>query len=259
MKNIVSGVILSFLFGLPALSWAEENGVQDKPAEYFFYRCAGCHTVGGGKLTGPDLLTSTQWAEADLESAVKKMEKNVGPISAEDLRMIVEFLKDPAVSERIAAQKQRIEAKMRAELPPPSFEKGENLFRGKKTLFNGGPACYSCHSFNGSGGSLGPDLTAIKERASGVVLQSSIENANYKLMRTLYEKKKITKEEAAHLTEYLSHPEKSRKVFVFGMQNVVSLAGLFASVFIGLLWFLNSRKKARAHDILFKKSRGGDR
>ena len=134
---IVSGIILS---GYPAFAWAQEGGAPDKAAEFFFYRCAGCHTVGSGKLAGPDLVTAAQWSIADLGPAIKKMEKNVGLLSAADIDQMVEFLKDLSVSERIARQKQKIEAKFRAELPPPSFETGQKLFRGQKALLNGGPA-----------------------------------------------------------------------------------------------------------------------
>ena len=164
MKILAAGFLLFFLILIPLCSRAEESKAPDKQAEYFFYRCAGCHTVGGGKLTGPDLLTATQWSKADLENAIKKMVKNVGPMSPEDIAQAADFLKDPGVSARIAQQKKKIEAKLRAELPPPSFRIGEELFRGDKVLLNGGPACTGCHRFAQEGGGLGPDLSLLKER-----------------------------------------------------------------------------------------------
>ena len=156
---------------------------------------------------------------------------------------MVEFLKDLSVSERIARQKQKIEAKFRAELPPPSFETGQKLFRGQKALLNGGPACISCHHFVSEGGNLGPDLTTIKDRASGVVLQSAIENSSYKIMRSIYEKRKISGEEALHLSEYLTHPEKTDTRLVPTLRKVggSALGGLGA--FLVLLWALNQGRK----------------
>lgn len=227
--------------------------VTDRPAEYFFYRCAGCHTVGGGNLTGPDLAASTKWADADLKMAVKKMEKNVGAISEEDLDQIVEFLKDINVITRIDDQKQKVEAKLRAELPSPSYEMGQDLFRGRKALTQRGPACIACHRFANEGGSLGPDLTPIKEKLSGVALQSAIENSSYKVMRPIYETRKITKVESLHLAEYLSHPEKAKQRFSPSAGQVIALAlGGFIG-FVALLVFLNSKRKGRARDILFRK------
>lgn len=245
--SIILGIIL---LGWSSLLLAQEEEAPDKAAEFFFYRCAGCHTVGGGKLTGPDLVTATQWNLPDLKVAVKKMEKNVGPLSESDIDQITAFLKDAAVSARIAKQKQRIEAKLRAELPPPSFEAGQKLFRGEKVLKNGGPACISCHHFVKEGGGLGPDLTFLKDRVSSVVLQSSIENSAYKIMRPIYEKRKITKEESLHLAEYLSHPEKVETRFSAAVKGVVGTAAAGFGAFFALVWVLNQRRKRGARDFL---------
>lgn len=247
----VLGIVLS---GWPFFSWAQEGGAQDKAAEFFFYRCAGCHTIGGGKLAGPDLVTAAQWSSVDLKPAIKKMEKNVGPLSDADIDQVIEFLKDLGVSTRIARQRQKIEARLRAELPPPSFETGQKLFRGQKALRNGGPACISCHRFIHEGGNLGPDLTFIKDRASGVVLQSAIGNSSYKIMRPIYEKRKITGEEALHLAEYLSHPEKIEAGFAATVNKAVGSAVAGFGAFFALVWGLNQRRKRGARENLFRKT-----
>lgn len=226
----------------------------DAPAKYFFYRCAGCHTVGGGKLSGPDLIASTRWADGDLKAAVKRMEKNVGVITPEQIDQIVQFMKSPDVSERITKQKQIIEASRRAALPPASFEMGQRLFRGQKGLQNGGLACIACHRVKNEGGTLGPNLTLLKEKLSGVAMQSAIENSSYKMMRPIYEHRKITAEEAMHLAEYLSHPEKIEERFTADIACAVyfAVAGFGAS-FI-LLWFLNKQRKLSARQNLFQKN-----
>lgn len=236
-------------------SWAQNQPVQDNAAEYYFYRCAGCHTVGGGKLSGPDLIQATQWKHEDLRAGIKKMEKNVGPMTEQDIQQMIDFLKDIDVSARITHQKQKIEASLRAQLPPPSFERGEKLFMGKETLVNRGPACFSCHRFVNEGGSLGVDLTDIKNRASSVVLQSAIENSSYKIMRAIYLKHKITTEESLHLAEYLSHPEKVEQRFAAGMLLVKTLATAGFGVFILLLWALNQRRKGPTRKNLVRENR----
>ncbi len=252
MEKHAAILVLFFLSVVPPCSRAEETKVPDKQAEYFFYRCAGCHTVGGGKLTGPDLITATQWSRADLENAIKKMVKNVGPMSEEDIAQAADFLKDPGVSARITQQKKKIEAKLRAELPPPSFQTGKRLFRGGKVLLNRGPACIGCHRFAGEGGGLGPDLSLLKDRVSGVMLQSAVENSAYKVMRPVYEKRKITKEEALHLAEYLSHPENAESRFAPTVNMVLGCSGAGFGGAFALLWFLNRRRKGLARENLFQ-------
>jgi cytochrome c2 len=233
---------------------AQQTSVVDKQAEYYFYTCAGCHTVGGGNLTGPDLMTSTQWNKEDLKSAIKKMEKNVGPMSAEDVEQMVEFLKDLSVQDRIAKQREQIESTMRANMPPASFEMGERLFRGEKRLVNGGSACMSCHQFVNHGGTLGIDLTRVKDRISGVALQSGIQNASYKIMRAIYAKHPITQEEALHLAEYLSHPEKVQTRPGPMIEKIVVWAASGFGVFFVLLWILNRNRKGCTREKLLQKS-----
>ena len=254
MKRFSVVIFFCAFTGLASFSWGQEAEAPDKPVEYFFYRCSGCHTVGGGKLTGPDLITAAQWSSADLGPAIKKMEKNVGPLSEPDIAQMIEFLKDLNVSGRITRQKQRIEAKLRAELPPPSFETGQKLFSGQMAFFNGGPACVSCHRFVNGGGSLGPDLTHIKDRASGVVLQSAIENASYRIMRSIYEKHKISKEESLHLSEFLTHPEKAEIRSVPTMRKAEGLALGGAGGFFVLLWVLNQRRKGPTRKNLLRRN-----
>ncbi len=246
-------VLVFILFSFCA--WVAQAETVDKPAEYFFYRCAGCHTVGGGKLSGPDLITATKWEDPELKSAIKKMEKNVGPISEADLNGLVEFLKSLNVSTRIARQKELVEAKLRASLPPADFETGRRLFTGQKPLANGGPACYSCHLYKNAGGSLGLNLTTIREKLAPVALQSAIENSSYKVMRAIYEKHPVTKEEALHLVEYLSNPEKVEGKESPGIETLTALASaLSASFFIALYLFNRGRKGCTRETLLNRKS-----
>lgn len=260
MKKSASGFFLIFMVSSLTLAWAGDNEVSDKPAKHFFYRCASCHTVGGGPLSGgPDLIAATRWQDADLAAGVKRMEKNVGAMTAEEIEKIVQFLKSPDVNERIENQKRVIEASRRATLPPASFEMGQRLFRGQKVFQNGGLACIACHRMGNEGGTLGPDLTTLKATLSGVAMQSAIENSSYKVMRPLYEHRKITSEEALHLAEYLSHPEKIKDRFAADIELALYLATAGFGVSFILLWFLNQKRKLSARKNLFQKNMKGSR
>ncbi|GEM_PF-2385422 len=255
MNSKVAGIVMIIMLGMVPLSWAEETEPQDKPAEFFIAHCADCHTIGGGELAGPDLAGTAAWSPADLKKAVKTMEDNVGALTPEDIELITGFLKDPDATTRIAKQTHKTESVAPALLPPHAFETGQQLFRGGKALANGGSACINCHYFSNEGGSLGPDLTLVKDRLSGVALQSAVENAGFKIMRRIYENKKITKEESLYLSEFLSHPEKSDSRFVPTLRNVAGMAGGGLGVFLFLLWGLNRQIKGRARENLIKKSK----
>lgn len=253
MRNPIIFISVISIAAVASLAAAQETETPDMAAEYFVYRCAGCHTIGGGNLSGPDLTTSIKWSDADLKTAVKKMEKNTGPISEPELHQMVEFLKDLSVAERISRQKEKIEAKFHSDLPPASYETGQKLFQGQKPLSNGGPACFTCHYFVNGGGTLGPDLTSLKDRASGIVLQSAIKNSSYKIMRPIYEKHKISPEEALHLTEYLEHPEKNPKKFAPTLRTVARTALGGTGLFFILLWYLNRQRKGSTRKKLLQQ------
>src|SRR5690606_26058191 len=142
----------------------DESGEQpakaknDVAAESFLMQCSGCHTIGGGQMKGPDLITSTQWGEAELWPAVKRMEKHVGPISDDQVDLLVDFLRAPDVQQRLAAETSRAEAEMAAKLDPPDPDIGEALFFGPTPLRNGGMSCVGCHTAQGVGGLMGPPL-----------------------------------------------------------------------------------------------------
>lgn len=253
INHLLFTLVITLVFSQVAN--AQNQEVADPAAEYYFYRCAGCHTVGGGKLSGPDLIQAIKWNTEDLRTGIKKMEKNVGPMTDQDIKQMIDFLKDINVSARISRQKEKIEAGLRARLPPPSFEKGEQLFKGETTLSNRGPACFSCHRFVNEGGSLGPDLTDIKSRASSIVLQSAIENSSYKIMRAIYTHHKITTEESLHLAEYLSHPERVRKQFAPTLLLVKTLATVGFALFFLFLWGINQRRKGPTRKNLVRENR----
>ena len=75
LLTLLSSLVIAAV-SLPAAEAADEG------AQLYQDKCSGCHTIGGGAMVGPDLLASTKWSESDLSAAVKRMEKNAGPMTA---------------------------------------------------------------------------------------------------------------------------------------------------------------------------------
>ena len=44
---------------------AARSGVADEAATYFRQNCMSCHTIGGGRLVGPDLKDVSKRADKD--------------------------------------------------------------------------------------------------------------------------------------------------------------------------------------------------
>jgi len=162
---------------------------QDTPT-YFRQNCMSCHTIGGGRLVGPDLKDVIQrkdraWLQDFIQNPTAKM--NSGDSYALKLRDEARGIVMPTLgvgAERAGMLLDLIAAESKlpashfkglqlssAPFTPADFARGETIFRGAQPLKNGGPACLSCHSLAElgglGGGKLGPDLTRVYERLQG--------------------------------------------------------------------------------------------
>jgi cytochrome c2 len=157
-------------------------------ADYFRENCASCHTIGGGRLTGPDLKNVV--ARKDKEWLVRfilnpQAMLNQGDAYALKLQEEARGVVMPTISgmsrSRVEALLALIEAESKLEksqfaglqitdrpFTREEIELGKKLFRGGQRLAKGGPACISCHTMQSvaalGGGRLGPDLTRVFER-----------------------------------------------------------------------------------------------
>jgi len=177
---------------------------RDLPAARFVNACRGCHSLEGAKLNGPELTHVAAWPAEQLQAAIRRMEKNVGPLSDGDVADLVALLKDPTVRERTKAEAARIEAQFAARLAPADAARGERLFTGSARLSAGGLACAACHSAAGRGGSLGPDLSGAAAKMGEMPLASAIEQSAFRVMAPHYRRHPVSKQEALHLARYLA-------------------------------------------------------
>jgi mono/diheme cytochrome c family protein len=198
------------------------------PATVFRQSCASCHTIGGGRLVGPDLKDvaarkDEAWLLAFVTNpaavlgagdpyALKLKEEAQGAVMPPIAGMTRETAK--ALLELIAAE---------SKLPKSQFvglqitdepftaahlDRGRALFTGAVKLQNGGAACLSCHTVRGvgglSGGRLGPDLTKVYERMQGRKnLASWLLGPATPTMQPLFAGTPLTNEEILALVAYL--------------------------------------------------------
>lgn len=168
-----------------AITWAQDT------AAFFKQNCTSCHTIGGGRLTGPDLKDVTTrkdraWFVQFLQSP-KSMIDSGDPYAAK-LQQEGRGVVMPNIAGMNQQQAQALLDMITAEskLPRSQFAgmqisdrplttqdiaKGRLVFLGEQQLSGGGPACISCHTVKGltllGGGRLGPDLTRVYERLQG--------------------------------------------------------------------------------------------
>jgi cytochrome c553 len=220
---------------------------------------------------GPDLAGTKDWPDDKLQAAVKGMEKTVGPLSPDEVNNLVDYLKhsdssassktseassstdnsktsaDTKTSTDTSTASANTDNSSKNEQPKEdeaivigSALEGEMLFDGRKSFVNGGMSCNACHSVEGNGSGLGPDLTNISEKMNDKALLASCQQTPFKVMKAAYANHPVSKEEAANLVKYFdsikgrqAHPEKFS----------VSLAGGAGSLIILLLVAVGYRNR----------------
>jgi cytochrome c551/c552 len=232
---------------------AAATNTVDAIAAKFVLTCAGCHSVFGMKLTGPELSHVATWPAEQSKAAIKRMQEKVGPLKEEEVNQLSDLLHDARLRERLKAEEARIQAQFMAKMDPPDAAIGRALFYGGVPLRNGGLACIACHSGEGDGGSVGLVLTGVYQKMGGdTALISAIEQSRYKVMEPHYTRHPVTKQEAMHLTKYLATltpatpPVRPLPFAAAGM-------GLAAAMMAGLTFYYRSQRERRGPDRLQRR------
>jgi mono/diheme cytochrome c family protein len=163
---------------------------QDTP-DYFRQNCMNCHTIGGGRLTGPDLKDVTQRQDrawlADFITNPRSVLDSGDPYARkifEESRNVPMPVPPGITKERAEKLLDLIEAESALEesqfrglqistvpFMDEDRSRGRQIFLGRQRLAEGGTSCISCHSIHDlqplGGGQLGPDLTNVFERLKG--------------------------------------------------------------------------------------------
>lgn len=181
---------------------------QDLAATGFMMKCAGCHTIGGGALTGPDLKNAMTYPRQTVWDAIKRMEKSVGPLAGEEVDSLTDFLLSPEAGARLVAQRKQVQMREAASLEPASAEKGRALFFGSTAFSNGGVACGACHQAGGRGGNMAASLEDAFTRLGEQPLLATAENPGFPVMRAIYTSHPVVKQESVHLVKFLEEVSK---------------------------------------------------
>lgn len=262
---------------LPALMAAAAGLAQgqDAPSEetiaFFEANCMSCHTIGGGRLTGPDLEGVAERRELDWLSKFIIDPKGVidsgDPYAAklfQDARGVY-MTKVPGIDRKLAEklvtfitvesakESSRFAGLQISDRPLTAVdvERGERLFRGAESFASGAPTCLACHTVYGigglGGGRLGPDLTSVYARLEGRNALAAWLSAPPGLtMQPLFKRNPLESEEVLALVAYLKHAAESGASDARPATLKFLLAGIAGSVFLLLAFDFLWRNRYRA-------------
>ncbi len=273
--------LMLYIFIIPIYSFSQDLGEIT-----FSTRCRACHTIGQGKLVGPDLANVQDRLKKDwLIKFIKSSQTLVKSGDAEAVRVFNQFNKivmpdQPLTNTQILEvlsyiRKNKGQAAPQTATNVPSisaqagsdpklsevdFKIGKKYFTGENRFKNGIPACLSCHHVTNDkivgGGRLAKDLTKAYSRLSAAGIDALISNPPFPVMKAAFNNKKLTPDEKRYLFSFLKqadldsvnqHPVNYRESFVLsGTGALVVLFGIFA-----LIWM--QRKKECVNREIFKR------
>ncbi len=215
-------VLLGLLCGSALPAGAQET------ADYFRTNCMSCHTIGGGRLVGPDLKhvsdrVDREWlvdfilnptavlGSGDAYAAKLKDEAsgavmpNIAGMSRDQAERLMDLIDAESLLEESAFAGLSIGDEP---FTQAHIDRGERLFLGTQALENGGPACMACHASTQigglGGGRLGPDLSRAYERLQGrKSLAAWLQSPATEVMRPVFKDHALTNEEIVAMVAYL--------------------------------------------------------
>jgi len=236
---------------------------QLEGAQYFNQICTACHTIGKGRLVGPDLANiqerrSDQWLQKFIKSSqtlinsgdpdavaifeeYNKMVMPDAPFTDDQIGAVIVYIKAAsggseeaaeAVGEETTDAEQVSEEAASIETGAQSNEAnvvlGQNLFQGKVRFENGGPACISCHDVKNDavigGGILARELTTVFSRMGEPGVRAILGSAPFPVMQQAYVNKSLTDEEIFSIVSFLEQADRDH-MFQQPRDYGVKLAG----------------------------------
>ncbi len=192
-KALRRAIAAASIATIAAVLCADGALAQDAAKDFKKY-CLSCHTIGGGRLTGPDLQNvedrkDRAWLtrfivdpqgvlnSGDAYAIRLKEEANgavmtpVAGMTAERAEALLDLIATESKLEKSQFAGVQVSGR---QLTDTDVEQGELIFLGRKPLKNGGPACLSCHRTSrvpllGGGRLAGEkqDLTKVFETLQG--------------------------------------------------------------------------------------------
>lgn len=243
----------------PAAGAAQGQAARGRAT--FDAMCAACHTVGGGRLVGPDLQGITgrrsetwliefvqhpqRFAAGDTAAAALIAEYGFPmpdqPLSGDEIRAILAYIGGTAPGAAAAPLPQA--APVGGAVTDEQVTLGRALFQGRARLANAGPSCISCHdvTYEGvaPGGALARELTTAVARLGSAGARAIVAQPPFPVMQRAYRDRPLTAAEVTALMAFLTRvSERQGGHQARAISRTLPVAGAVGAALLLLLYSL---------------------
>ena len=278
MKKIFLLVVLglTYIFSVDGQELSEV-------ADLYMIKCGICHTIGGGKLIGPDLAGvksrhSEEWLLEFIRSSQKMI--NAGDPTAVALYeehnkvlmpdpmipddQIISILNYIEEQSGTGSKEAQAYVSIIEDATPDDLESGRTLFDGRKPLANGGASCISCHNditdyFFSENSLSTKDVRTSFATLGEAGVRAILENPPFPVMRKALENRPLEEDEVHDLLVYLRDagsaavpPTRASGFFLYGLFGAVIILFLCTG-----LWY-NRKSKSVNHKIYARQIRSAN-
>lgn len=276
---VYSGLVFvaAALVVLLVSSAARVVAAEEQGKAIFEQRCQFCHSIGGGRMVGPDLKDVSsrrdrEWVLGFIvapDAVIKQGDPiatqlvqeygsempNLG-LTLSDAQDVLAYIDTFSGAEPSPAPEPTLVSAPETSEISADSNTGRDIFTGRQPLQNGGTACLSCHNVDGiaalGGGSMGNDLTLAYSTFNEAGLSSILKSTPYPVMREAYLNKPLTDEEIADLIAFLrdagsaqQKASSSPAVFI-----IIGIAGFL--VILGIFQLVWRRRLSGVRQLLVK-------
>jgi hypothetical protein len=266
----------------------ETMAVEPGEQEFNNY-CGICHTIGNGKLIGPDLAgvnsrLPQEWLVEFIKSSqslimggdayaialyeeYNKIVMPPTPVAEEKIIEILDYIKFKSANLSASSSGVASDTMNQSTVQEPAKAAteqdillGQDLFQGLVRFENGGTPCNACHHVKHDavigGGILAIELTQVFSKLGGTGVQAILSRAPFPVMEIAYKNKVLTENEIFALVSFLQNADTQhafQKPRDYGTGLLFS--GLVGSTilfgFYSLLWL--RRKKGSVNQEIYDR------
>jgi len=255
----------------------------DDGQDLFSTLCTPCHTIGKGRLVGPDLKNITEkrtedWLVPYIQSSQTVIKSGDAdavavfneynsllmpdqPLDVSQTKAVISYIRATSSGSAVDLVQEET-ADLLDNTNEDNVTEGLLLFSGEKRLANGGPSCISCHTVKDdrifSSGTLAKELSETHEIMGSAGVAAILKNPPFPVMGVTYKNTTLTEEEILNLTAYLRSVSENRiyqHPVDFGVTFAVIGVLVFISLMISIIVLYFKRKKLSVnHEIHSRQS-----